>query len=98
MPLKVAIVDMEGAVPAVCDLLLQPRRDVLAVGTAVHNAGHECEVYVEILNGLPTRLSDYDVLGAAVSGPNYNAVMRLFEEARRVNARITLVGGGPHAS
>ncbi len=99
MPLKVAILDMEAAQPAVCDLLLQPRRDVLGVGTAAEQAGHDVEVYVEILNGVPTkRLSEYDVVGAALSGPNYKSVQRFFERVRQVNPRAKLVVGGPHAS
>jgi len=99
MPLKVAILDMEAALPAVCDLLLQPRRDVLAVGTAAHECGHEVEVFVEILNGVPSkRLREYDVIGAAVSGPNFNSVARFFDRARQVNPRVRLVAGGPHSS
>lgn len=99
MTLKVAIVDMEAALPAVCDLLLQPRRDVLAVGTAAAEAGHDVEVYVEILNGVPSkRLPEYDVVGAALSGPNFKSVQRFFEHVRQVNPQAKLVTGGPHAS
>lgn len=99
MPLKVAILDMEAALPAVCDLLLQPRRDVLGVGTAAKQAGHDVEVYVEILNGVPSkRLSEYDVVGAALSGPNYKSVQRFFEHIKKINPRVKLVVGGPHAS
>ena len=99
MPLKVAIMDMEAKLPAVCDLLLQPRRDVLAVGTAARAKGHDVEVYVEILNGVPSaRLAEYDVLGAAISGPNFTSNARFFERTRQVNPRVKLVAGGPHAS
>lgn len=99
MPLTVAIMDMEATLPAVCDLLLQPRRDVLAVGTAADARGHDVEVFVEILNGVPSaRLPEYDVIGAAVSGPNFNSVARFFARSRQINPRVKLVAGGPHSS
>jgi radical SAM superfamily enzyme YgiQ (UPF0313 family) len=99
MPLRVAILDLESALPHSSSPLLQPRHDVLTVGTAASRAGHQVEVYVEILNGLPTeRLQDYDVVGAAVTGPNYNPTKRYFEKVREVNPRATLLAGGPYAS
>jgi anaerobic magnesium-protoporphyrin IX monomethyl ester cyclase len=99
MPLRVAILDLESTLPHSSSPLLQPRHDVLTVGTVLSQAGHDVEVYVEVLNGLPTeRLHEYDVVGAAVTGPNYNPVKRFFERVREVNPRATLLAGGPYAS
>ncbi len=99
MSQKVAIVDLSATLPAVCSLLLQPRTDILAVGTAAHEAGHEVEVFVDVLNGLPAkRLSEYDVIAAPVSGPNYNPVKQYFAGLKQINPDATLVAGGPFAS
>ena len=38
------------------------------------------------------------MIGAAVSGPNFNAVARFFERARQLNPGVRLVAGGPHSS
>ncbi|HSS78956.1 MAG TPA: radical SAM protein [Thermoanaerobaculia bacterium] len=99
MPLKVAILDLESALPHSSSPLLQPRHDVLTVGTVLRQAGYDVEVYVEILNGLPTdRLHEFDVVGAAVTGPNYNPVKQFFARVREVNPRAILLAGGPYAS
>jgi radical SAM superfamily enzyme YgiQ (UPF0313 family) len=99
MPLRVAIVDLESALPHSSSPLLQPRHDVLTIGTALDRAGHDVEVYVEILNGLPNgRLQEYDVVGAAVTGPNYNPVKQYLEKVREINPRAVLLAGGPYAS
>jgi radical SAM superfamily enzyme YgiQ (UPF0313 family) len=99
MPLRFAILDVESALPHSSSPLLQPRHDVLTVGTAARRAGHEVEVYVEVLNGLPgERLAEYDVVGAAVQGPNYSTTKRFFERVRKENPRAVLLAGGPYAS
>jgi radical SAM superfamily enzyme YgiQ (UPF0313 family) len=99
MPLRIAITDLESTLPHSSSPLLQPRHDVLSVGTAAKQAGHHVEVWVEILNGLPgERLDQYDVVGAAVTGPNYNPAKRFFEQVRAANPRATLLAGGPYAS
>lgn len=99
MTLKVAIVDLEPALPNLSSQPLMPRHAVLAVATAARRAGHEVSVFVECLNGVPReRLHTFDVVGAPITVCCMSRVRSLFEDLRRRNPAIKLIAGGPHST
>jgi radical SAM superfamily enzyme YgiQ (UPF0313 family) len=97
--LRVAVLDIEPRLPTITSQYLMPRHGVLEAGTSASRAGHEVDVFVETLNGIPfDRLEDYQVVGAAVTGSNLSRVAELFGRLRRVAPAVHLVAGGPHAT
>jgi radical SAM superfamily enzyme YgiQ (UPF0313 family) len=97
--LKVAVLDIDPRLPNITSQYLMPRHGVLEAGTAASRAGHDVSVFVETLNGIPSReLDTYDVVGAAVTGSNLSRVEDLFVRLRRVAPSVRLVAGGPHAT
>ncbi len=100
MTLDVALLDIESTLPAVNSQLLLPRHGILSVATAANQAGHNVDVFVDSLNGLPKNevLKRYDVVGASVTAPNLNKVKTLFYYLRKQVPNTMLVVGGPHAT
>jgi len=97
--MRLALVDLNPRLPSIASQHLMPRHDVLAVGTAACQAGHEVSVFVESLNGCPFHeLLAADVVGASVTAPNLTRVRELFQKIHKADPRIRLIAGGPHAT
>jgi len=96
LPLPIAIVDLESALPNLTSQFLMPRHGVLTVGTAAHHAGHQVEVYVEILNGVPyERLLEKRVVGFSVTAPNLSRVRELCGRLRKARPKSFSSGEDP---
>ena len=99
MPLKLALVDLETALPCITSPLLMPRHGVLSVGTAAARAGHTVNVWVECLNGVDeSDLLNSDVVGFAVTHPNLSRVAKLSYRIKQNSSSAYLIAGGPHAT